>query len=193
MKTNRTSAAKRKLAGYTLVELMLALSIFAFSSTAVSSLMFATYNTNRHVKGMVNASDSAEIVLRRIFELGRSSAYFEDTGGNAIPVGGSKTSVSIETPPDTYNPNLNYIYTYHQQTVNGVQQLWEKIQPDVSGVVQTPTQDCVIVSNINSFQVTRLDSGTSGTLQQYGVNIVLNATPVPISRSVVITTRNLSN
>src|SRR3569832_171799 len=98
--------------GYTLAELMVCLSIFAFASTAVSSLMFATYNTNRHVKGMADATDAAEITLRRIIEVTRSAV--DVTYTNAT------TGLFVQTPPDS--SILSFIFIYY--TSNG--QLREK-------------------------------------------------------------------
>src|ERR1043165_1094763 len=90
------NSAKRRLGvrtrlAYTLAELMVCLSIFAFASTAVSSLMFATYNTNRHVKGMAEATDAAEITLRRIIEVTRSSVDVIYTD--------PATGLFVQTPP----------------------------------------------------------------------------------------------
>jgi len=164
---------RRRLA-YTLAELMVCLSIFAFSSTAVSSLMFTTYNTNRHVKGMADATDAAEITLRRIIEVTRSAVDVSYTN--------AATGLYVQTPPDS--TNLSYIFIYY--TLNG--QLREKIETAGS---LTLIQDNVVVDSINSFNVTRLNPGSFP--ESYQVNIVLNATPVAISRSVTITGRNLTN
>jgi prepilin-type N-terminal cleavage/methylation domain-containing protein len=175
-----TSAApRRRRAAYTLVELMMALSIFGFSSAAVGSLMFATYNTNRHVKGMVDATSAAEITLRRIIEVTRSATdlqYINPTAG-----------LYIQTPPDS--SNLSYIFIYYIKTgLSGKLELHEKIQTASS---LTLIQDNVIVDNIQSFTVTRKNPGLFP--ESYEVNLVLNATPVPISRTVRITARNLTS
>jgi hypothetical protein len=162
----------RRLA-YTLAELMVSLSIFAFSSTAVSSLMFATYNTNRHVKGMADATDSAEITLRRMIEVTRSAVDLQYTDPT--------TGLFVQTPPDS--SNLSYIFIYYIS--NG--QLREKIETAGS---LTLIQDNVVVDSINSFTVSRLNPGQFP--ESYLVNVILNATPVPISRTVTITCRNLT-
>ncbi len=164
--------APRRRRAYTLAELMVCLSIFAFSSTAVSSLMFATYNTNRHVKGMADATDAAEITLRRIIEVTRSAVDVTYTD--------AATGLFVQTPPDS--SNLSYIFIYY--TLNG--QLREKIETAGS---LTLIQDNVVVDSINSFSVTRQNPGVFP--ESYQVNVVLNATPVAISRSVTITCRNL--
>jgi len=167
---------KRRLA-YTLVELMVCLSIFAFSSTAVSSLMFATYNTNRHVKGMADSSDAVEIVFRRIVELSRSASVvsFTDTSQGLM----------IETPPDSSNNNLAFWYVY--KIVNG--QLVEQIlSADGSFAV---VQNQAVITNLsttNGFQVTELSN--VGQLAQYQIHVQLSVTPVDISRDVIVTCRN---
>ena len=104
----------RRRAGYTLAELMVSLSIFAFSSTAIGSLMFATYNTNRHVKGMADATSAAEITLRRIIEVTRSASDLQYTS--------PQSGLFVQTPPDS--SNLSYIFIYYVS--NG--QLREKIE-----------------------------------------------------------------
>jgi hypothetical protein len=169
----------RRPMAYTLVELMLALSIFAFASTAVGSLMFATYNTNRHVKGMVEATSASEITLRRILEVTRSATrveYFGPTSG-----------LYIVTPPDS--SSLTYIFIYYVKTgLSGKLELHEKIEKASDLAI---IQDNVIVENINSFSVTL--KNPLQYPQSYEVNLVLNATPVPISRTVRITGRNLNS
>jgi prepilin-type N-terminal cleavage/methylation domain-containing protein len=159
--------------GYTLTELMISLSIFAFASTAMSSLMFATYNTNRHVKGTTDATSQAEIAMRRIIEVTRSASDLQYTNAS--------TGLFVQTPPDS--SNLSYIFIYY--TSNG--QLREKIQTAGS---LTLIQDTAIVDAINTFTVTRMNAGSFP--ESYRVDLVLETTPVPISRSVVITGRNLT-
>lgn len=169
----RRTRRGRRLA-YTLAELMVSLSIFAFSSTAISSLMFTTYNTNRHVKGMADATDAAEITLRRIIEVTRSAVDVQYTDPN--------TGLFVQTPPDS--SNLSYIFIYY--VLNG--QLREKIETAGS---LTLIQDNVVVDSINSFTVTRQNPGAFP--ESYQVSVILNATPVAISRTVVITCRNLTS
>src|ERR1051325_843299 len=167
-------AKARRNAAYTLTELMLALSIFAFASTAMSSLMFASFNMNRHVQGMGDATSSAEIVMRRIIEVSRSAIDLQYTD--------SATGLYVQTPPDS--SNLSYIFIYYVS--NG--QLREKIETAGS---LTLIQDNVVVTNINSFTVTRANPGVFP--RSYQIDLVLNATPVPISRSVMVTCRNLGS
>ena len=153
---------------------MLALSIFAFASTAMSSLMFASYNTNRHVQGMTDATSEAEISMRRIIEVTRSATDLQYVD--------STTGLFVQTPPDS--SNLSYIYIYYVS--NG--QLREKIETAGS---LTLIQDNVVVNSINSFSVTRVNNGSFP--RSYEIYLVLNATPVPISRDVIVTCRNLGS
>jgi type II secretory pathway pseudopilin PulG len=170
----RKPARTRKRAAYTLTELMLALSIFGFTSTAMSSLMFASYNMNRHVKGMGDASSAAELAIRRMVEVTRSAtdvSYVSPSSG-----------LYIQTPPDS--SDLSYIFIYYIS--NG--ELREKIQ--TAGTL-TLIQDTALVSNVNSFTVTQLNPGSFP--KSYQIDVVLNATPVPVSRSIVVTGRNLQS
>jgi type II secretory pathway pseudopilin PulG len=181
MKMNGKSSVRpgfrRRGLGYTLAELMVALSIFAFSSTAIASLMYATYNTNRHVKGMTEASDASEITLRRIIEVMRSAVDVSYTNAS--------TGLFVETPPDS--SNLSFIYVYYTQTsASGKLQLHEKIQ---NASTLAEIQNTVIVDDISSFTVAR--QGTSFP-ESYVVSLTLNATPVQINRTVTITCRNIT-
>jgi hypothetical protein len=144
------------------------------ASAAMGSLMFATYNTNRHVKGMSDSTSQAELALRRIIEVTRSSVdlvYTDPTSG-----------LFIQTPPDS--SNLSYVFIYY--IANG--QLHEKIETAGS---LTLIQDTVLVPNLQSFAVTRVNAGQDP--QSYQVNLVLATTPIPISRTATITCRNLTS
>jgi prepilin-type N-terminal cleavage/methylation domain-containing protein len=159
--------------GYTLVELMVSLSIFAFASTAISSLMFATYETKSHIQGTTDATSAAEISMRRIIEVARSAKDISYTD--------PQTGMFVLTPPDS--SNLSYIFIYYQNN----NQLREKIETAGS---LTLIQDSLLVGDLTSFGVTRVNAGKFP--ESYQVNLVVNGTPVPISRSVVVTARNLT-
>jgi len=161
---------------YTLVEMMIALSIFAFASTAISTLMFASYNTNRHVKGMADSTSQAELTMRRIIELARSAIdlqYVVNASGVFNPAGG----LSIKTPADA--SGIPYIFTYYVK--NG--DLYEKIQT----AALTDVQDLVVISNIKEFKVERVGDTFP---RVHNIEVELHATPVPIMRRVSITCRN---
>ena len=164
--------------GYTLVELMVALSIFAFASSAIASLMFATYNTNRHVKGMADSSSAAELTLRRMIELGRSAVdilYVDNT-----------TGFQITTPPDSNSYSYRFVYFVDNN------QLKERIisVSSLTGADQE-IQTVTLIPNLQSMTVTRLNPGAFP--ECYQVKIVLRATPVNISRDAIITARNLTS
>jgi len=171
---HRIRGASRR--AYTLVELMIALSIFAFASTAMSTLMFSTYNTNRHVKGMADSTSQAELTLRRIIELTRSAIaveHIEPLSGVFDPAYG----LFITTPPDASNNCSVFNYC----VVNN--QLHEKVS--ING---TQTQDNIVVDNVATFLIAR--NGT--TLPRiYDIEVDLQATPVPMTRKVTVTCRNL--
>lgn len=154
---------------------MVSLSIFAFSSTAMSSLMFATFNTNRHVKSTTDGSAQAEIAIRRIIETTRSAAD--------IIYSSPSTGLLIQTPPDSNN--LSYIFIYYAQN----NQLRERIQTAGS---LTLIQDTVLVEALatNGFTVTRTNPGSFP--ESYSVQITLATTPVAVTRTVTITGRNLT-
>jgi prepilin-type N-terminal cleavage/methylation domain-containing protein len=159
---------------FTLVELMLSLIIFSMASAAMTSLMFSTYNVNRHIKGMSDSTSQAELALRRIIEVTRSSIDLVYTDPN--------TGLFLQTPPDS--GNLSYVFIYYIQ--NG--QLHEKIETAGS---LTFIQDTVLISNLQSFAVTRVNAGQDP--RSYQVNLILATTPIPITRTATITCRNLTS
>lgn len=159
---------------YTLVELMLSLIIFSMASAAMTSLMFSTYNVNRHIKGMSDSTSQAELALRRIIEVTRSSIDLVYTDPN--------TGLFLQTPPDS--GNLSYVFIYYIQ--NG--QLHEKIE--TAGSLSF-IQDTVLISNLQSFAVTRVNAGQDP--RSYQVNLILATTPIPITRTATITCRNLTS
>ena len=114
---------------------MLALSIFSFASMAMSSLMFASYNTNRNAQGMTDATSEAEISMRRIIEVTRSATDLQYTD--------SATGLYVQTPPDS--SNLSYIYIYYVSN----RQLREKIETAGS---LTLIQDNVVVKQHQQLQ-----------------------------------------
>jgi len=159
---------------YTLAELMVSLSIFSVASTAITSLIFASYNVNTQVQGESSATSSAEIALRRIMEEMRS--------GTSVSFTNASSGLYVQTPADS--GGSTYIYIYY---VTG-NVLHEKIEVASS---QAQIQDSAIVSNVGSFNVTRLNSGSAP--QSYQVDLTLNSTPVAVTRSVVVTGRNLTS
>src|SRR5436305_5360075 len=107
---HREARRRKRNGAYTLVELMVSLSIFAFSSTAISSLMFATYDMKNHVEHTTDSTSSLEITMRRIIEVTRSGVDFQYTTPS---LSNTSTGLYLQTPPDSQN--LSYIYHYYEK------------------------------------------------------------------------------
>ena len=173
----------RRHNGYTIAELMLAIALFAFCSTAISSLMYATYNTNRAVNSTATTVSQAESVLRRMIELTRSAADISYSAGNGL---------MIQTPADS--SNFTYIYTYYLKNDAqhaGQQQVWELIQKSNNNLAPSPintVQDIQVIDNINTFTAARVGA-TFPEIWQY--TLILNGLP-NVSRTCQVTARNLT-
>lgn len=90
--------------GYTLAELTVSLSIFAFMAMSITSLMFASYRTNRYVKAETDTLSQVDQALRRMVDNFRSGANL----GNSF----STTCLDVVTQADPDNANLKYNVTY---------------------------------------------------------------------------------
>jgi len=177
----RIRAAKRHC-GFTLVEMMVALSIFAFASAAVGTLMFTSFKTNKHAKNMLDSTNQAELAMRRITELARSTIYLRSVN-LATGVYDAAQGVTLTTPPDA--ENLCYNVTYYVKS----NQLWEKIELTDGTPVQNNGQnhDHVIVENLKSFSVER---ATTTFPEVYNIVIEVKTNSGSIVRRMTVCCRN---
>jgi len=161
--------------------MMISLSIFAFASTAVCTLMFGSFTTNRHVQAMAHSSGQAELPLRRIIELVRSAVKVE-LKLKADNTFDPEAGLYITAPPDAAND----FYIFNYRVVNN--QLHEIVY---FNSLSTPAiQDEVMVDNVDYDKFYVGQVGTTYPLV-YEIEVTLKATPVPIMRKVTITCRNL--
>jgi prepilin-type N-terminal cleavage/methylation domain-containing protein len=179
MMKNTRHSRRTGRAAFTLAELMVAISIFAFATLASSSLMFATYNTNRSIRGTATASEQGEVAFRRVVEYIRSAVAigYNSTGG-----------LMIQTPKNPNAGNLAYVVTYYQQyatTSAGPQlQLREMVQrADTMAIIQ----DVPIVDDLIAFSVARQGASLP---QLWRVSITVDGAP-RVSRTSLVTGRSL--
>jgi prepilin-type N-terminal cleavage/methylation domain-containing protein len=153
--------------GFTLVELMVSLTIFSLMSTAIVSLMFASYETNAYVRAESTLVTQVETALRRIIDNTRSAS----TLGPLF----SSTRLDEFTQADADHSNLKYEIQYY---VNNNNELVET--HDLYGTN-------VLVPGVTSFSVATIQSTTPTMLQ-----VTLTATDGQntVTRTCNVTSRN---
>jgi prepilin-type N-terminal cleavage/methylation domain-containing protein len=100
---NRAKTKPRRGA-FTLVELMVSLSIFSLMSTAIGSLMFYAYDVNRYTRAENQLVQQVESAMRRIIDNTRSSSSLKDF---------SSTYIYECTQADPDNGNAIYDVKYY--------------------------------------------------------------------------------
>ena len=156
--------------GYTFVELMVCLSIFSMISLAATSLMFASYNTNRHIRTEDESIQQMETALRRMIDNVRSAStlgpYFSS----------SPVCLDLLTQADPDNSQLKYEIKY---TLNAQGQLIET--HDLYG-------SNVLANGITNFTLTVVQD-TKPTMLQITLTMQQPQASV-ITRTCFVTSRN---
>lgn len=165
MKNKRTSSPRRR--GFTLVELMVSLSIFSLMSTAIASLMFAAYDTNHYVRAESNLVTGVESALRRIMDNTRSAS----TLGPAF----SSTHIDEFTQADPDHSNLKYDVQYYIDASGNLVEAH-----DLYGIN-------ILVPGCTAFSVATLHSPSPTELQ---VTITASDGTNTVTRTCNITARN---
>ena len=160
---NKTSVARR---GFTLVELMVSLSIFSLMSTAIGSLMFYSYATSRYTRAENQLVQQVESAMRRIIDNTRS----------ASTLGPNFTTTRLDefTQADSDHANLKYEIQYYVTGGNLVE------SHDLYGTN-------VLVPGVTSFTITTLQATTPTMLQ---VKISASDGTNTVTRTCDITARN---
>jgi prepilin-type N-terminal cleavage/methylation domain-containing protein len=159
----RVSVARR---GFTLVELMVSLSIFSLMSTAIGSLMFYSYSVSRYTRSENQLVQQVESAMRRIVDNTRSASTL---GPNQ-----SATRLDEFTQSDADHANLKYEVQYYVSNGNLVE------SHDLYGTN-------VLVSGVTSFSIATLQPATPTMLQ---VSISASDGTNTVTRTCAITARN---
>jgi prepilin-type N-terminal cleavage/methylation domain-containing protein len=91
--------------GFTLVELMVSLCIFSLMSTAIASLMFYAYDTNRYSRSENQLVQQVESAMRRIIDNTRSASTLGPYS--------STTKLDEYSQSDPDNSNVKYNIQYY--------------------------------------------------------------------------------
>jgi prepilin-type N-terminal cleavage/methylation domain-containing protein len=167
----------RRRDGYTLIELMLALTIFAFASTAISSLLYSTYRVNRHVQTATECGSQVEISIRRMIEVVRSAT-------NVLL---EPNKLYVQTPPDP--SGRSYIYMYYLDTTGADPKLRPQLRERIANAgTLAVIQDVAMVDSISAFSVTEVTP--AGEHPAYIIDIAAGKGQT-IARNCTITCRNL--
>jgi prepilin-type N-terminal cleavage/methylation domain-containing protein len=152
--------------GFTLVELMVSLSIFSLMSTAIASLMFHAYDVNRHARSENELVAQVESAMRRIVDNTRSASTL---GPNF-----SETRLDEYTQADSDHSNLKYDIQYYVTGGNLVE------AHDLYGTN-------VLVPGVTSFSATIVQATVPTMLQ---VTISATDGKNTVTRTCNITSRN---
>jgi len=150
------------------VELLVAISVVAVLSTAVTTLLLGAGNTNSYVNNETDAMSQVENAYRRIMHNVRTASSL------TTPSNGTLTnSLTVKTQNDPGYGNLPATVTY---SISG------------GNLVETDSRyssTAILVTNVSTFSVQR--TNTSPT--QLSITITSNTVPA-VSRSAIITCRN---
>jgi prepilin-type N-terminal cleavage/methylation domain-containing protein len=172
-----TPTKYRHRRAYTLIELMLALTIFAFASTAISSLLYSTYRVNRHVQSATECGSQVEIAMRRMIEVTRSATNILLAPNKAY----------VQTPPDPQG--RSFIYTYYLDTTNPDPKLRPQLRERIANAgTLAVVQDVAIVDSISAFAVTEVTP--TAEHPAYIINVAAGKGQT-IARNCTVACRNL--
>lgn len=168
------TAQNKKIRGFTLMEIILALTILAVVGVAVCTLTLGAMNDDRYLRKTAAYQAEAELAIRRISNNIRSA----QTGTIVL---GTTQILTTQTQADASNgyPNgATVYYTLQNDPVNsGKKQLLET-DPRYG-------TNNVLANNVTTFTVTTV----SGNSDLYQVDLIIAGTP-PVERHVQVFNRN---
>ncbi len=160
------AAARRAV---TLVELLVALTVVAVLSAAVSVMLVGAGNTHRYVNSEADAMSNVENAFRRMLHNVRTASAMP------APSGGTLTNtLTVQTQPDPAYGNVPATVTYAVSNGN---------------LVETDSRyagSSILVPNVSAFTIQR--TGASPT--QLNISITSGSTPA-VTRTAMVTCRNL--
>jgi prepilin-type N-terminal cleavage/methylation domain-containing protein len=172
--SQRNARRRRRCAGggFTFVELMTALVIFAMLATAACILLFGALNTNRHVQSLTTAESEIELAMRRMV----NNIHEAQTG--SIAVGTSTlTLLTQDDPAHGYSNGASVIYSLQADSSNAGQQ--DLMENDQRYGTNT------LVHNVTTFNIALV----SGSTALYQVDLVVG-TKVKEERHFQVAARN---
>jgi prepilin-type N-terminal cleavage/methylation domain-containing protein len=157
---------------FTLIELILAMSILAIVGTAVVGLLFGASNTDRFLRSCSTAQSETDLALRRIINNIRTAQ------SGSIVVGTSTLStLSAPDPADNYPSGATVSYALATDPANSSQNVLQETDQRYG----TNT----LVHNVTTFSVTAV----SGVSSLYQVDLVVGS-PSQEERHVKVYARN---
>lgn len=161
-------AGRRPRRAMSLVEMLIALAIFAVISTAVMAMITGASNTYFYVNNTTNAVSQIESAARRITHNLRTAASVSAPSGTT-----ASSALTLVTQNDPNNGNAPYTVTYTLS--NG-------------SLVETDTRygTNTLVTGVQTFSITRSSTSAPTT---FTVNIVLSGPP-SLTRTFTVGCRN---
>lgn len=102
----------RRRRGFTLLEMVVALTVLAVLSVSVTALLYGALNTDRHVRQVGSAASEVDLAVRRITHNVRTASAMSSPAGTT-----AVSTLSTVTQPDASNGGATYTVTY--ALVNG--------------------------------------------------------------------------
>lgn len=164
--TTKRAACRRR--GFTLVELMISLIIFALVASAAGSLLYSTLNTNTYVSSATGAASQVDLAMDRMIENLRSASWAQ-----------------------AYSPNQLYLKTENDPNNNNQPDTLEYSLNSSAQLTETNTlygsTPLVLASNVQTFSVTLLKTGPT----LYRITLVLKPPSSPaVTRNCDVACRN---
>lgn len=156
--------------GFTLVELMVTLIIFAMMATAIGAMQYSTFQTQTYVTNNISSESELSLAMDRVVENLRSAAWA------GIPASGQ---LDITTLADPNNGNQPDTIGYE---VNGNNQFTE-----TNTAYGSEPEAMPLVNYVSAFTVTKTQTNPSMFL------VTITVTPPqnpPITWSCYVTCRN---
>jgi prepilin-type N-terminal cleavage/methylation domain-containing protein len=159
--------------GFSLAELMLALTIVSLLSVSVAMLLAGAGDTDFFVNRETQAMAQVETAYRRILHNVRTASAISVPSTTT-----AGTTLTLQTQPDPGNSNNPWTVTYKILSGNLVED-----DPRYDSAGSTPN---ILVSNVKTFSVTRSATAAPTTIT---LTIISNTSP-PVTRTAVIECRN---
>jgi prepilin-type N-terminal cleavage/methylation domain-containing protein len=167
----------RRRRGLSLLELTMALTVFAILALAGYTLIAGAMNTDRYLRAANTAESEMELAIRRITFNLRTAAVMTTPSTTT-----ASSTLTITTQPDTSNSNAQYTVSYRVSNGNLIE------NDSRYGTAGSAAADNTICRNVSTFTVQLLNTTSSPKT----ITVTLTTTGAqPVTRTFKVACRNL--